>query len=280
MSFAKTTRQPWCSRASRTRPMPAKNSAHSSGTALLGRLDREPVGSLREPFQSHEGARLDPMMLEELPHPPSARKKPRGLPVLASRPMSVLIVGSAHRDVCRWLRRRPTASPRRCNRAGRSRSARSRTGDCAGRCRPSPATGVSSRFLGDSMGPFHCFPAIKPHYRPASAHGKLAAVDNCSILLRIKGLRQWRQLRIGTLATRPARGIICMRFSVAPSFVEVNAFATSSFVAASKTRLDEDELVRQLLQEAELSRDQLPYSDEFSRLKRKYEASPAPASHK
>ena len=73
MSFAKTTRQPLRSNASRTRPMPAKNSAHTSGTLSSGRWDRESVSSLREPLQRHEGARLDAMMLKELAHPRSRR---------------------------------------------------------------------------------------------------------------------------------------------------------------------------------------------------------------
>lgn len=46
--------------------------------------------------------------------------------------------------------------------------------------------------------------------------------------------------------------------------------ATSS--SPSKTPSDEKEIVRQLLRESELSRDQLPYTDEFALLKRKYEA--------
>jgi predicted AAA+ superfamily ATPase len=53
------------------------------------------------------------------------------------------------------------------------------------------------------------------------------------------------------------------------AFQEVNAFAASSSVP--KTRLDETEVVRHLLSTAELSRDQLPYSDEFARLKKVYE---------
>lgn len=39
----------------------------------------------------------------------------------------------------------------------------------------------------------------------------------------------------------------------------------------SKTRVDETEIVRQLLSGAEYSRDQLPYTNEFGALKKEFE---------
>lgn len=62
---------------------------------------------------------------------------------------------------------------------------------------------------------------------------------------------------------RPAR---IETFSARSSILEVNAFATSN-----SARSNETELIRQLLSEAALTRDQLPYTDEFARLKKRYE---------
>jgi predicted AAA+ superfamily ATPase len=74
--------------------------------------------------------------------------------------------------------------------------------------------------------------------------------------------------RIGVLAAHSPLGYNCPSFPW-PLFPGGSAFAASSSV--SRTRLDETEVVRQLLEEAELSRDQLPYTDEFARLKREFE---------
>ena len=56
---------------------------------------------------------------------------------------------------------------------------------------------------------------------------------------------------------------------MASSLLEVNAFAKSNWIPT--IRPDESATIRVLLADAELSRDELPYSNDFSRLKKKYE---------
>jgi len=64
-------------------------------------------------------------------------------------------------------------------------------------------------------------------------------------------------------------GIISCGFWWSLLLLEATALATSS--SLPKTPSGDKEIVRRLLRETEFSRDQLPYTDEFARLKREYE---------
>ena len=86
-------------------------------------------------------------------------------------------------------------------------------------------------------------------------------------------------MEIARLARYSPLGYNMLRFPVAPSFPWRKLLSLHQ-VLLSKTRLDETEVVRQLLNEAELSRDQLPYTEEFGAAQEEIRASCSHAAHR